>query len=290
MKNVLLTGATGNLGSLIARELLARGARLRLLVRPGSAGKLAPELAAAAEVAEDEATAFKDIDTVVSAVQGGPETIVDAQLRWLESARAAGARRFIPSDYSFDLFRLAEGQNLNSDWRRAFAREAAARRGAVEVVHVLNGCFLDHRVLFGFLGMFDLTQGQASYWGSGNEPMDFTTYADTAAYTAEAALDPNPVGPTLMVAGATLDFPQLVAEVEAGLGVRLEVIRRGSLEELDETIARAQAAEPQNFFAWLPLMYQRGMLSGQGRLTELRNSRYPGIRPLGVQDYLRAPA
>jgi uncharacterized protein YbjT (DUF2867 family) len=114
-KRVLVIGGTGSLGGHIARALLERGAKPRLLVRPGSRGKLAPELAAAAEVVEDEAGAFEGVHTVVSAVQGGPDAIVDTQLRLLRAASAAGVRRFIPSDFSFNIFGLAEGENINSD-------------------------------------------------------------------------------------------------------------------------------------------------------------------------------
>ena len=111
MKTVLLVGGTGNLGGLIGRELLKRGARLRLLVRPGSRSKVPADLAQAAEIVEDEQTAFQDVFTVVSAVQGGPETIVDAQLRFLRAARKAGVRRFIASDYSMNLFTVPEGDS-----------------------------------------------------------------------------------------------------------------------------------------------------------------------------------
>lgn len=180
VKTILLVGATGNLGSLIARALLAKGAKLRLLVRPGSRVKVAADIAAACEIVEDEAGAFDRVYTVVSAVQGGPETIVEAQLKFLSAARAAGVRRFIPSAFSFNFFGLAEGENFNSDWRREFARRAEEERGPVEVVHVLNGCFLDMGVLFGFLGAFDLKKGEAYLWGDGNNKMEFTTYADTA--------------------------------------------------------------------------------------------------------------
>ena len=103
MKTVLLIGGTGNLGGLIGRELLKRGARLRLLVRPGSRSKVPADLAQAAEIVEDEQTAFQGVSSVVSAVQGGPETIVDAQLRFLRAAGQAGVRRFIASDYSMNL-------------------------------------------------------------------------------------------------------------------------------------------------------------------------------------------
>lgn len=121
-------------------------------MRPGSGSKLSPELEAAAEVVEDEASAFDGVHTVVSAVQGGPNTNIDTQHRLLSRARAGGVRRFIPSDFSFDLFGLAEGENINSDWRREFARRAGQERGAVQVVHL---------------------------WGDGEAQMQFTTYEVT---------------------------------------------------------------------------------------------------------------
>jgi nucleoside-diphosphate-sugar epimerase len=286
MKTVLLIGSTGNLGAMIGRELLARGAKVRALVRAGSQSKLDPAIAAQAEPFEDESTAFDGVDTVVSAVQGGPETIIDAQLRWLEKAKAAGVKRFIPSDYSFDFLRLGEGENINSDWRRAFARKAAEQAGSVEVVHIQNGCFLDHGVLFGFLGAISLQKGEAYLWGDGDAKMDFTTYADTAAYTAEAALSPTKLPTKFQVAGASLTFHELVAEVEAATGQSIAVKKLGSLADLDVAIASAQAAEPTNVFAWLPNMYWRGMLNGKGALTDLQNANYPSVRPKGVREYL----
>src|ERR1035438_10356271 len=168
-KTVLLIGGTGRLGSLAARELIKRGATLRLLMRPGSRLKLATDIAEAAEITENEATAFNNVYTVISAVQGGPETIIDAQLKWLQLAREAGVRRFIPSDYSYDLFNLEDGENINSDWRRAFAHRAEGEKGNVEVVHILNGAFLDKGVLYGFLGAFNLEKGEAYLWGDGDD-------------------------------------------------------------------------------------------------------------------------
>jgi hypothetical protein len=187
VQRVLVIGGTGNLGSLIARKVLDKGATLRMLVRPASRGKLAASIANDVEVADSEAGAFKDVYAVISAVQGGPETIIDAQVHYLRAARDAGVRRFIPSDFSLNLFNLADGENINSDWRRAFARQADEERRGMEVVHVLNGAFLDRRVVFGFLGAIDLDKREAYFGGEGSARMQFTTYADTAAYTAEVA-------------------------------------------------------------------------------------------------------
>ncbi|HEX4991567.1 MAG TPA: NmrA family NAD(P)-binding protein [Candidatus Binatia bacterium] len=287
VKTILLVGATGNLGGLIARALLAKGAKLRLLVRPGSQAKLATDVVAASKIVENEASAFDGVYTVVSAVKGGPETIVDAQLNLLRAARAAGVRRFIPSDYSLNLFGLAEGENVNSDWRREFARRAEKERGAVEVVHVLNGAYLDRGVLFGFLGAFDLEKGEAYLWGDGNERMEVTTYADTAAYTAEAAVADGPLPGEFFVAGESLTFHELVNETAAGLGRPVTVKKLGTLADLDAEIARRLQAEPGNMFSWLPLMYWRGMLNGKGKLGELQNAQYPAIHPTGVREYVK---
>ncbi|MGD0840622.1 MAG: NmrA family NAD(P)-binding protein [Candidatus Acidiferrales bacterium] len=290
MKNVLLIGATGNFGGRIARELVARGANLRALVRPASRAKLTPEIESQVEIVEDEALAFIGIESVISAVQGGPDVIVGAQLGWLAAARQAGVKRFIPSDYSFNIFGLAEGENFNSDWRREFARRAAEQAGPVEVVHILNGAFLDRGVLFGFLGAFDLEKGEAYLWGDGNQKMEFTTYADTAAYVAEVALADAPMPREFFVAGDSLTFHGLVEATASGLGRPIAVKRLGTLDDLNAEIVRRLQAEPRNMFAWLPLMYWRAMLNGKGKLGPLMNSTFPAIHPTGVREYVKQMA
>lgn len=292
---VALIGGTGTLGRLIAGRLLDAGAQVRLLVRSGSRPKAADLIARGAETVEGDldstgepslAELCAGADAVVSAVQGGPTEIVDGQRRLLAAARTAGVRRFVPSDFSFNLFGLPEGANINSDWRRAFARVADTERGDVEVVHVLNGCFMDRPVLFGFLGAVDTGTGEAHLWGDGDQPMEFTTYADTAAYTAAAALDPRPVPRELAVAGDVLDFHGLVAAYEAGTGRTLTVRRHGSLADLDDHIATRRRTRPDDLYSYLPAMYWRAMLDGTGRLGPLSNDRYPHIRPATVVDHL----
>lgn len=294
-KTVGLVGATGNFGYLIAQELLRKeGVKLRALVREKSSERAQKLAAAGAELLvgdlNDAAALLRFADgvfSVISAIQGGPPVIVDGQLALLQAVAAAGGQRFIPSDYSLDFFKLREGENLNSDWRRAFARSADAVRGPVQVVHVLNGCFLDREVLFGFLGFFDLAASKAYLWGDGTAKMDFTTCVDTARYAAEAAT--LPAVPSLFnVAGDTLDFSELVSRYVQGSGRTLQVETRGSLAELDAELDRRRRLEPQNLRAWLPLMYQRAMLSGSGKLGELVNGLVQDFRPMGVAEYVRA--
>ncbi|MBB4302579.1 nucleoside-diphosphate-sugar epimerase [Rhodobium orientis] len=298
-KTVVLAGATGDLGSLIAEQLLAKPeVKLRVLVRPESVAKVAALRERGVEVVEldlataDQGAALEEAVggafTVISAVQGGPDIIVDAQLRLLEAARKAGVRRFIPSNFSYNIFGLDEGDNINSDDRRAFARAAEDARGDVEVVQIQIGAFNDKKVTFGFLGAFDLGEGRAFLWGDGDKEMDFTTYADAARFTAEAAVDDAPLPGVLSVAGETLDFHGLVKAYEEGSGKSITVEKMGSLADLDAELERRRQAEPANMYAWLPLMYWRAMLSGKAKLQSIANDRYPHIQPTGVAEYVRS--
>jgi len=212
--------------------------------------------------------------------------IVDGQTELLRAARDAGVRRFIPSDYSLDLFKVKPGQIPTSDLRRRFAEIADAERDKVEVVHVLNGGFLDRSVLFGFIRVIDVGNQTAYVWGDGNEPMDWTTYADTARYTAEVAADAGEVPRIFSVAGDVLDFHGIVESYEAASGRKLRVERLGSLDDLDHRIEELSKGGPANFLSYLPLMYYRSVLDGSGKLNQLMNDRYPSIVPTSVRQYV----
>lgn len=297
-KIVVLAGASGALGSDIAEALLAKDdVALKLLVRPQSVAKLAAFQDRGAELIEldveketDDAkivAAFDGAFSFVSALNGGEEMIVDVQARLLRAARQAKVRRFIPSDFSYNIFDLDDGDNPNSDYRRAFAKIAEAERGDVEVVHILNGAFLDTRIVFGFLGVFDLKQGQAFLWGDSDALTDVTTYRDTGRYAAEVAVDDAEVPGVLEVAGETLTFDQLVRAYEEASGRSLTIVKKGSYADLDDEIEKRQTAEPDNLYAWLPLMYYRGSFGGKGKLHAIANDRYPQVKPETVRDYVR---
>lgn len=149
---------------------------------------------------------------------------------------------------------MQRAENIDSDWRQAFARAAEAERSEVAVVHLFGGGFLDCGVLFGFLGAFDLQRGEADLRGDGNVPVELTARQDAARHLV-AVLDPRPLPARVDVAGEVLDSTQLVAAYERASGRLMTVVHHGSLGDLDALIEQRRTAAP------------RGRIAGPGAMT-----------------------
>ena len=286
MTRALVVGASGRMGAKIARELLARGASVRVTQRERpvaiqGAESVTADLADAASLAR----ACEGVDVIVSAVQGLRDVIVDGQTRLLRAAEGAGVARMIPSDYSLDFFATREGDNRNLDWRREFDRALDASR--VRGTSVLCGAFRD-LLLVGAIGP-DPTSGALRAWGDPDQPYDFTLTDDVATYTAAVALDDG-AGRVVRIAGDT-QSPRALAAIFAEVrGVPVPVESAGSLADLSALIDRMRATDPapaDTFPVWQRLQYTRDMASGLGRLAPLDNARYPSITPRTVRDVLR---
>lgn len=88
---VVVVGATGNLGCTIVAKLVQRGAQVRALVRPGNAdgaarlrtlgdgGRLQLVTGDLHDATDVLTGHLRGADVVVSAVQGGPEVVVDGR-------------------------------------------------------------------------------------------------------------------------------------------------------------------------------------------------------------------
>jgi nucleoside-diphosphate-sugar epimerase len=288
---ILVAGATGNLGSLVVKNLLERGADVRALVRPSSVGKLAahPRLTEVVGDLADGSDALQPhlegVEVVVSAVQGGAEVIIDGQRELLRAAERAGVQRMIPSDFSINLHGYGHGVNVMSDLRREFAGSFA--NSSVARTSVAPGAFPEF-LLSPFHEVVDPAAGTFSIWGDGTRPIDLTTIPDTAAYTAAIALDPATAGRDVHVAGQQLTMLQLHDEVEAATGRSWKLVNKGSLQDLRAEVARRQFAAA-SVFQYVALQYQVGMFDGTGSLKDLRNADYPDVTPTTIAAYLAGP-
>lgn len=278
---IALAGAAGDLGTRITKALTERGAHVRALVREAVAEKDSRRLTVlGAELARADITdvtslaaACEGAACVVSALNGLEGVILERQSVLLEAAVKAGIPRFISSDYSLDFTKTQPGDNRNLDLRREFM--ARADRAPIHVTSVLNGAFMD--MLGAEMPVIQPSLHRVLYWGDADQPLDFTTKDDVAAYTAAAALD-DTAPRILRIAGGTASARELAAAMSDVTGERYRPLWAGNLSMLGGLIRVAKRIAPQPGEAFPPfqgMQYMRDMFNGRGKLEPLDNDRYP---------------
>ena len=293
-KVIVLAGATGHLGGLVARALRARGARVRAIVRPGTArGKMVELQQLGVAIAEADyrdglqlARACEGGSCVVSTLSGLREVIVDVQTSLLQASVDAGVPRFIPSDFAIDFMKMPDGGNRNLDLRREF--DLRLDDAPIAATSVLNGMFAD--LLTGQAPFILFKFRRVVYWENADQRMDFTTTKDTAAFTAAAALDPN-TPRVLRIAGEVATARDLAAIASSATGERFKLLRAGGLRRMEKLIRLTRLLAPganDVFPPWQGMQYMHDMFDGRAKLEPLDNARYPDLRWTSIRDVLEA--
>ena len=212
--------------------------------------------------------------------------MLEAQGALLDAAVEAGVPRFIPSDYSMDFTKIHPGINRNFDLHRIFRERL--ERAPIRSTSILNGAFMN--LLTGEAPLVLFKINRVLYWGSNpDQLLDFTTMDDTAAYTAEVALDPA-APPILRIAGEQISAAGLVTAASEVSGRTFRLLRGGSLGRLRRIskIVRALTSESESPFpVWQGMQYLYCMFEGSGMLTPLDNQRYPHLHWTKVHTILQ---
>ncbi|MFD2572159.1 NmrA family NAD(P)-binding protein [Spirosoma soli] len=291
-KTIVLAGATGDLGFRIAQHVRQRGAIVKALIRKGSSSlKVASLRNLGATIVEVDFTNISELaqaclggSCVVSAVSGLRDVIVETQTSLLQAAVEVGVPRFIPSDYSIDYTKLPRGANRNLDLRREF--QERLDQAPIAATSIFNGMFMD--LLTGQAPVILFGLKRVVYWGDADQPLDFTTVDNTAAYTATAALDPS-TPRFLRVAGEVASIRGLQRAASEATGTPFNLLRAGGLGVLSTLIKVTRTLFPQKdevFPAWQGMQYLHNMFTGLPKLTPLDNNRYPDLQWTTVRDVL----
>ena len=293
-QQIVLVGATGNLGGRIAHQLRNRGVSVRAIVRPGTKPERLNALQAQrVEIIEADlldrakiVEACRGASCVVSTLLGLDKILIDAQGALLDAAVEAQVPRFIPSDYAMDFTKIQPGLNRNFDLHREFrARLVSA---PIRSTAILNGAFMN--LLSGEAPLVLFKIKRVLYWGQNPEQLiDFTTMDDTAAFTAEVALDPD-TPPILRIAGEQISAAGLAKTASDVSGKTFRLFRGGSLGRLERISKTIRALTPNSdtpFPVWQGMQYLYCMFEGSGMLSPLDNLRYPHLRWTGVRSVLK---
>ena len=112
----------------------------------------------------------------------------------------------------------------------------------LRVTSIFNGAFLE--LLGAEMPLIQPRIRRVLFWRSEDQPLDFTAKDDVAAYTAQAALDPD--APRLLrIAGDTLTVRELAALLTRLSGRSYRTLRAGSIGSLGVMIKLARLFAPQ---------------------------------------------
>lgn len=282
-KTILVAGATGDLGIRIVKALIKRNANVVAIVRQSSDGEKIEEMKkmgvkvievdmlSLAELTE----ACKGVSCVVSALAGLREAIVDLQSLLLDAALAADVPRFIPSDFSVDIFEIPDGDNRNFDLRKEFHKKLDA--APVSSSAIMNGAFAD--VLAYNTPFYNVKEHTIAYWGDDPDfKVSFTTKDNTAAYTAEVALD-DTAPKILHIASFQLSANDLVKMGKEFKSAAFKLLPMGSLEAFSNYNKKQRADNPKGeeelYPAWQQSQYMHSMFSFSNDPVD--NDRYKNI-------------
>ncbi len=222
---------------------------------------------------------------VVSALNGLRDVIIDRQTVLLNAAVQAKVPRFIPSDYSEEFRHVAQGTNRNLELRQEFMLTASA--APLEVTSVLNGAFMD--MLGAEMPIIQPAIKRVLYWKSDEQPLDFTTKDNVAAYVAAVAMD-TATPRWLRIAGETSSAKGIAEAMTAVTGDTYKTQWAGNMTTLGAMIKIAKLIQPgtdEAFPAYQGMQYMRDMFSGKGKLKTLDNGRYPALTWTPIAEVLR---
>ncbi|MFD2569903.1 NmrA family NAD(P)-binding protein [Spirosoma soli] len=293
-KTIIVFGATGNLGNRIVRKLIKRGAAVRAVVRmatdPDKVKALEHLGATVQEVDLDSVDALAKASTsascVVSALAGLGDVIVDLQNRIVAGALQAGVPRFIPSDFCTDYTDLVPGENRNFDLRRAFRNDLD--RTPIQATSVFNGAFAD--ILTYNTPLLNLKEKSIGYWGDKADwKLDFTTMDDTAAFTAEVALD-DEAPRNLQIASFQVSPTGLWQDVKQATGQKFRLQQLSGLDDFARFIQKQRAQYPAGenelYAKWQQGQYMYSMFTTHH--TQLANSRYNHLTWTTSVDFIKS--
>lgn len=129
-------------------------------------------------------------DVVICCYLADNETMFEAQKFLIDLCEKNGVARYVASDYTADYTKLKYGDIVIKDPMKQI--KAYLENMSVRGVHVLVGLFLES--FWELFGFWNPTENTLSYWGSGNERWEFTSYRTTAQYVSAVSLDPDAKG------------------------------------------------------------------------------------------------
>ncbi|KAI1279630.1 hypothetical protein F5Y07DRAFT_357280 [Xylaria sp. FL0933] len=227
IKNVALTGATGNLGPAILEQLLKAGFNVTVLTRKSSTH----ELPAPVKVKPVD---YDSIESLTAALQGQDAIIstlgfagLTKQFNLIEAAKKANVKRFIPSEFGSDTTNpKTAGLAVFTDKvavQKKLVEEAA--NGTISYTNIYNGPFFDWGSKAGLI--INASEKSVTLYDGGERPFSTTTLPSIGKAVAGVLRKPEETknrGVYVQDAAPTLKQLKAIAEKVTGTAWQGKVV------------------------------------------------------------------
>ncbi|KAL2849285.1 hypothetical protein BJX68DRAFT_255477 [Aspergillus pseudodeflectus] len=227
---------------------------------------------------DDEIAALEFVrgaDVVICCYFGSLDVMIMGQKILIDACEKAGVPRYIASDFAVDYTQIPSSALFPKESARIIKEYISSKD--VAGVHILTGALIE-TFWSELFGCWDATARCLSFWGTGDEMWDLTSYETAAAYTAAVALDRTAVG-VMRFRGDRKSIREMKELFEEVYHIPLRIEQMGTVEELYKQVQAAFKENPSD------------CIQPQVHLGDkLDNYRYSNISPIDLREfYLKHP-
>ncbi|KAL5593081.1 hypothetical protein FOBRF1_012183 [Fusarium oxysporum] len=235
---------------------------------------------------EDAAQALaRGCDIVICCYYGNNDVMTRGQKILIDACVKEGVPRYVPSDFAVDYTKIPDGELFPKESAKIIMKYLVEKK--VMGVHVLVGALME-TFWSPFFHIFDSSNETISYWGTGNEKWELTTYETAAAYTAALIVDKNASG-IFRFRGDCKSAVEIKASYERIYQSSLHLKRLGSLDELYSTVRRQFEEDPDDVMTWAPGSFAYWCTNGNAYLGDnLDNQRYLTVATINLEDFFKS--
>ncbi|KAI1137316.1 NAD(P)-binding protein [Hypoxylon sp. FL0543] len=238
IKNVVVVGASGNLGKEVVQELLKAGFNVTAFTREDSTATFPPNVSS-------KKVNYQSVESLTSALEGQDAVVstiatvaIAGQTPLVDAAIAAKVKRFIPSEFGINtrivsntaIGNILQGKTKTLD----YIIEKSKENPSFTWTGISTGIFFDWGLRFGTVG-FNKDAKTAVIYDSGNEPVQASNLPFIGRVIASVLSQPDKTANQyLTIASFNPTQNQILEIVEAETGEKWKVEHASTAEQ--ETI------------------------------------------------------
>lgn len=282
---ILIVGASGNLGSAMTMEFLKNpDMQVNIFIRDTDNCVMTCTMVtkAGGKVFKGDVTKpdtikgiTKGMHTLISCLNGDDEVMIEGQKRLLEDGMANGLKRFVPSDFSMNIWDIPLGNYDFVDQRLKFRK--ILEKTQVKGLHFSMGMMME--TFFYFVKKYGFT-----YWGDMDQKLDLTAMKDLVKYVMMAVMDKDMSG-DVMVVGSQMSMKEIVDTYNMVMNKNETMKKMGTVNDLKMQIKDMKEKEMMSMV--MQREFEVVFFDGTGKIKYTSNAMFPDVEITTMEMFIK---